>query len=334
MVDLLTDITTPEAWTKRRGELRNGFLELIRDGAKPKRPSLDLQIEETVRIDDAYERLSITYQVEADERAHAYLGLPLKDGSTKLPAVVALHGTTAEGTLQTAGLGGDPDKAFLDQLCRRGFAVIAPEHFVSGRRIPPEGPYETGRFYRKHPEWTAVGKFTFEHSIAIDVLEAFDRVDPSRIGCMGHSLGGHGTYFLAAYDARIRAAVCNCGGANFRANPEVMSFARDHWYVYFGHLRETLLAGKLPPIDIHEIIALIAPRAYLDIFGLNDGNKEVQHRRTDLLNRVSNIYELLGQPENFAYFAHAGGHSYKPESRSLAEAFLATHLCQETEESV
>ncbi len=331
---MLTDISTPEAWTKRREELRNHFLELIRDDAKPKRPSLDLQIEETVNIEGFYQRLSVTYQVEAGERAHAYIGIPMQGRGDMLPAVVALHGTTAEGALQTAGLEGPPEKAFLDQLCRKGFVVIAPEHFVSGRRIPPEGAYETGRFYRKHPEWTAVGKFTFEHSIAIDVLETLDMVDSSRIGCMGHSLGGLGTYCLAAYDERIRAAVCNCGGANFRANPEVMQFARDHWYVYFRHLREPLLAGKLPPIDIHEIIALIAPRAYLDIFGLNDGDAEVQRRRAILLNGVSNIYALLGRSENFAFFAHGRGHSYETQSQCLAEAFLSTHLRKEKEDSI
>ncbi|MEZ6076572.1 MAG: hypothetical protein R3C56_13210 [Pirellulaceae bacterium] len=52
---------------------------------------------------------------------------------------------------------------------------------MSGHRVPPEGPYDTGRFYEKHPQWTAVGKFTYEHSIAIDVLQTLDRVDGDRI---------------------------------------------------------------------------------------------------------------------------------------------------------
>jgi hypothetical protein len=32
-------------------------------------------------------------------------------------------------------------------------------------------------------------------------------------------------------------------------------------------LREGLLAGVMPEIDFHEIIALIAPNAFLDLFG-------------------------------------------------------------------
>jgi len=55
----------------------------------------------------------------------------------------------------------NPDKAYLDHLCRKGYVVIAPDHFVAGHRIPAAGPYDTAAFYKKHPEWTAVGKFTY-----------------------------------------------------------------------------------------------------------------------------------------------------------------------------
>ena len=61
---------------------------------------------------------------------------------------------------------GRGDKGYLDHLCRRGYICIAPEHFVSNFREPEDGPYETAEFHERHPEWTAVGKFTFEHSIA------------------------------------------------------------------------------------------------------------------------------------------------------------------------
>ena len=41
--------------------------------------------------------------------------------------------------------------------------------------------------------------------------------------------------------------------------------------------------GKLPPIDFHEIISLIAPRAFLDLSGLNDGNPATQRQRVLML---------------------------------------------------
>ncbi len=323
--DLLEGVTTKEDWEKHRADLKQRYLNLIRDQFKPERVPLDLKVHEETVIDGIYRRLYISYQVEADDRAHAYLGIPLGLKGTA-PAVVALHGTTAQGTKQTIGIDGNPDKAFLDQLCRRGYICIAPEHFVSGERIPAKGAYDTTAFYEKHPEWTAVGKFNYEHSIAIDVLLTYQEVDPENLGVMGHSLGGHGSYYLAAYDDRIKTCVCNCGASFMRHNPDVEKLSRESWYVYYKHLRPTLLRGELPDIDIHEIISLIAPRAYLDISALNDGLPLVQRQRALMLMKIADVYDILGAPENFAFFIHGRGHSVPHESRELIYGFLDAHL--------
>lgn len=323
--DLLAGVHSPEDWQARRRELRQRYLALIGDEQKPQKPPLDLRVHEDKVVDGRYRRLRISYNVEADERAHAYLGIPL-ELSGKAPAVVALHGTYAEGAKQAAGLIDNPDKAYLDHLCCRGYVVIAPEHFVSGERVPPEGPYETGRFYRKHPQWTAVGKFTYEHSIAVDVLQSRAEVDRERIGAIGHSLGGHGAFFLAAYDERVQAAACNCGASFLRHNPDVEAWARDRWYVYLKPIRPGLLRGELPPIDFHEIIALIAPRAYLDVSALNDGNPLTQRQRVLMLMKIADVYELLGKADRFGFFVHGRGHSVPHESRELIYAFLDAHL--------
>ena len=323
--DLLEGIRTADDWQARREVLKRRYLELIRDDQKPARPPLDLQEHESTAVEGLYTRKLISYQVEADERAHAYLGIPL-NLSGKAPAIVALHGTTAQGKEQTAGLSGNPDKAFLDFYCRRGYIVISPDHFVAGHRLPAEGAYVTQRFYEKHPQWTAVGKFTFEHSIAIDVLQSLSQVDPQRIGALGHSLGGHGTYFLAAYDERIKASACNCGATFFRHNERVENWARDRWYIYLKHIRPGLLEGQLPPIDMHEIIALIAPRAFMDLAGLNDGAPLTQRQRVLMLTRIMDVYELLKAPQNFAFYMHGRGHSVAHESRELMCAWMDTHL--------
>jgi len=323
--DLLDGVNTRDDWEKHRAVLKQRYLELIRDQHKPAKVPLDLKIHEEVEIEGQYRRLYISYQVEAGERVHAYLGLPL-GLKGKAPAVVALHGTTAEGTKQTVAINGNPDKAFLDHLCRRGYVVIAPEHFVSGERIPAKGAYDTSAFYEKHPEWTAVGKFNFEHSIAVDVLLSRVDVDAANIGVMGHSLGGHGAYYLAAYDDRLKACVCNCGGSFLRHNPQVEAWARDRWYVYLKPIRPLLLKGELPDIDTHEIIALIAPRAFMDVSALNDGIPLTQRQRTLMLLKIADVYELTGKPENFAFFIHGRGHSVPHESRELIYGFLDTHL--------
>lgn len=323
--DLLSGVGSQAEWKTRRAELQARFLDLIRDRHKPVRPLLELQVQETVVVDNAYERRLVTYQVEEGERARAYLGVPLEING-QAPAVVALHGTFERGIEQAAGLVDNPQKAYLDHLCRRGYVVIAPEHFVSGERVPPQGAYDTTQFYAKHPQWTAVGKFTYEHSIAVDVLIATPEADAERIGVMGHSLGGQGAIFLAAYDDRIKAAVSNCAAAFFRHNPGVQHWARDHWYVYFKHIRPGLLKGELPPIDFHEIMALIAPRAYLDVSALNDGDPLVQRQRVLMLTSLMGVYDLLGASDQFAFFVHGRGHAVPHESRELIYAFFDVHL--------
>lgn len=323
--DLTDGVKTQSDWHKRRVDLKQKYLELLRDQHKPTKPPLELQVHEEVVVDGLYRRQLISYAVETDERAHAYLGIPLQL-TGKAPAIVALHGTYEFGKKRVAGLVDNPDKAYLDHLCRRGYIVIAPEHFVSGHRVPPEGPYETKRFYEKHPDWTAVGKFTYEHSIAIDVLQSLAEVDDERIGALGHSLGGHGTFFLAAYDDRIKASACNCGASFFRHNPNVTGWSRDRWYVYFKPIREGLLKQELPPIDFHEIIALIAPRAFLDLSGLNDGHGPTQRQRLLMLMKVMEVYELEEVPQNMGFYVHGRGHSVAHESRELMYGWMDSHL--------
>ncbi|QDV50398.1 dienelactone hydrolase family protein [Gimesia fumaroli] len=323
--DLLEGVETPEEWVAHKKIIRQRYLDLIRDQFKPKKPAMEIQFHDTVIVDGVYRRQLISYQVEEGERAHAFLGVPLTLKGPA-PAVVALHGTYANGKKRAAGLVDNPDKAYLDHLCRQGYVVIAPDHFVAGHRIPDAGPYDTEEFYKKHPKWTAVGKFTYEHSIAIDVLETLREVNPDRIGVLGHSLGGHGSLFLAAYDERVKAAAGNCSASFFRQNSKVEAWSRDHWYIYFKHIRPGLLKGELPPIDFHEIMALVAPRAYLDLSGLNDGDPLTQRQRILMLLKVMDVYELEKAPQNFAFFVHGKGHSVAHESRELMYGWMDTHL--------
>ena len=112
----------------------------------------------------------------------------------------------------------------------------------------------------------------------------------------------------------------------FRHNPNVEDWARDHWYVYLKQIRPGLLIGELPPIDFHEIIALIAPRAYFDVSALNDGNPRHSAAGVLMSLKIADVYQLVGQPEQFAFYVHGRGHSVPHESRELIYGFLDAHL--------
>jgi len=323
--DLTDGITTKEDWEARRPAIKQAFLDLLRDEYKPEKPPLDLQEHERVDVEGLYTRTLISYAVGAGERAHAYLGIPLI-ATGPMPAAVVLHQTYDNGAQEPAGLEGNPDYAQLDHLCRKGYAVIAPDHFVAGRRIPEKGAYDTTVFHEKHPKWTAVGKFTFEHSIAIDVLETLPEVDKGQVGVIGHSLGGQGAIFLTAYDDRIKVGVSNCPAPTFRHNPSVESWARGSWYTYFKHLRPGILNKELPPIDFHHMAALAAPRPMLHIAGLNDGHLGTQRQRVLMMLSIADIYEVVGAPENHAFFFHGKGHGAPHESQQLMYGWLDAYL--------
>ena len=107
--DLLEGVKTLADWQRHKKVLRGRYLELIRDSHKPAKPPLDLKVHEEVTVADAYVRKLISYNVEADERAHAYLALPCRrDG--KVPGIVALHGTHAHGKEIMAALEGNPNR--------------------------------------------------------------------------------------------------------------------------------------------------------------------------------------------------------------------------------
>lgn len=319
--ELLAGVSNPEAWEARREEVLARFLKLIRDEAAPPAPSeFDLRVEETWS-EDGFTIQYVSYQVEVDERAHAYIAIPDTPAPAGgYPGVVCLHGTNNWGARQTLGLlpkPGDPQgvgngiegKDFARQLVRHGYVTISPEHFCSAARAPAEGPYQTAAFYRKHPNWSAAGKYIHDSGIALTLLVQREEVDASRIGVTGHSLGGHGCIWLAAVDDRIRCAVPSCPGSTFRENPEPLHWSRDHWYIYFPQLRDEFLAGKQVACDFHEMMALIAPRPLLERIALNDGDPASQAHRLTLHLKLAELYRLLGNDPTHALLVHGDGHA-------------------------
>lgn len=326
---------TREEWPDKRREIRSRFLDLIRDSHKPAvKPPLNLEFGPPHTIDGRYVRRVIHYNVEPDERVSAYLGVPLQ-GQPPFPAIVASHGTSIHGKDITAGFVDAPDwpgpgYAHLDHLARRGYVVIAPDHFNMGERTPPGG-YTTAPFYERHPEWTAVGKIIYDLSIAVDVLESLEMVDPHRIGVLGHSLGGSSSIDLAAYDDRIAAVASNCWTTTFQYNTAYKAFARpeEKEFVYFRHLRELLANDQLPAIDGHEVMALIAPRPFLSIVCLNDnygGSPDSCVQRALSQFAVARAYALTGKPEHFAFYLHGQTHTLGLDGRALMYAWMDKHL--------
>lgn len=318
-------ICTTGAWEKKRADIHKRFQQMLGSGPGSAKRPLKIKVCSETHC-QSYIRKEIEFSVHEDERAHAYLHIPL--GLSKpAPAVLCLQQTAPYDRDVVMGVKAKPPEiAYGKELAERGFVTLCADHFVAGMRVPAAGPFDTSEFYQRFPHWSAVGKSLWESQIALDILCETEEVDAERIGCMGHSLGGHSASFLAFYDQRIKCTVANCGNSTFRYNPGRLLWSRDHWYIYFPMLRPLFMEGKSAPADFHEIIAGIAPRPFLDISAFNEPAFEGQAYLPLMFSKIHEVYKLYGMPEKLASYMHGAGHGLFRHSAELAYAWLKTWL--------
>jgi hypothetical protein len=133
-------------------------------------------------------------------------------------------------------------------------------------------------------------------------------------------------------DSRIRAGVSNCGDWPSRFSRNPFNHCRTGWWVGRPFLRPYAHSGKPFPIDLHEYLALIAPRAILNIVALNDWSYTVEEEPLTrpvlerLADAVSGVFSLLGAGGQFRQVLHTRGHSFLQEQREIAYAFLDEKL--------
>ena len=277
---------------------------------------LDIKILDEAKVGDVV-RQKIEYTTEPEYRLKAYLFLPPRDSAKKIPGVLCLHQTVKIGKEEPAGLGGNPNLHYALHLAQRGYATLAPDYPSFGER-----PYE---FDARHGYTSGTMKAIWDNMRGIDLLQSLVQVDPERIGCIGHSLGGHNTMFTAAFDMRIKALVSNCG------------FTRFHKY-YDGKLAGWTSPRYMPriaavyennpdkvPFDFTEIVAAFAPRAFLASSPVRDSNFEVSGVR-DVIAAAKPIYELYGKPDNLQANYPESEHDFPADARDVAYQFLDKHL--------
>lgn len=286
---------------------------------------------------DGIECHYVTYQTEPGERVPGYLLVPESAKRAPGPAMFCLHPTTrGSGKRRTVGLSGaqptdppDPpetSRAYALELARWGYVTFTIDQVCDGERIPEGLPrYDTRAFYARHPEWSPVGKTIWDTMRGIDFLETLDFVDPSRIGCVGHSLGGHGTVFASAFDERIACGVANGG---------VLSWVRDtdHWsrdpanrgavsaYIYIRKFRPYVEDPLLPvPIDFGQLIKSVAPRPLLVMCTEQEAKRD---SIVDTLADAGARYRSLGGGDRLALFTYPGAHNYPPDAKRFSFAWL------------
>lgn len=326
-------IDTVEEWETKAEALRAIFRQTLGRGPS-KVPPLDAEIVSETDHGDHVKR-SIAYNVGPDERIVADALIPAGLRGTA-PAVLCIHPTTPYGREQV--IGNDPsekgqDRAYALHLVRRGFVTLSYD-LLSANERKYEGlrDFDTAPFYERFPEWSIRGKDLWDVSRAIDLLETIPEADAGRIGSIGHSQGGGITIHAMALEPRILAGVASCGDWPVRFSKNPFNHARTGWWVGRPFLRPYCLTGKPFPIELHEYLALAAPRAIMHITALNDFqySGEETHLTRPVLARmgetVSRVFSLYGVKGNFRQVLHEEGHGFADAQREIAYAFLEKKL--------
>ncbi len=300
-----------------------GFQDLPAGNAAPKR------IERVEK--DGYVREKVLLRTTPDTSMPVYVLTPA--GATRpLPVVIAFHGH-GYGVKDIVGLweNGEerdtPDgyhRDFAVALCRRGFAVAAPEiscfgerqtdfsHLntrVPGQPVPSTCAHTAA--LAMHLGGTALGLRVLDGRRLIDYLETRDDVDAGRLGAMGISGGGMHTFFSTALDRRIRACVVSG---------------------YYGTFADSILAMHHCPCnfvpgmgqfgEMYDLVGLIAPRPMLAEAGTYDPIFPIHAVRRSV-RRARKVYDVFDAADAIETDVFEGRHRI---SGRRAYDFLAERL--------
>ena len=259
-----------------------------------------------------------------------YLLIP-KRSRRPLPAVVAFHGH-GYGVKDIVGLWEDgserrtPDgyhKDFAVALCRRGFAVAAPEISGFGERQTDFSGLDTvlgqgapttcthASMLAFHLGGSVVGMRVWDGQRLVDYLESRREFDVRRLGAMGISGGGMHTFFSTCLDSRIKAGVVSGYFCTFRESVLAMF-----------HCACNFVPGLHPFGEMYDLVGLLAPRPLLVESGTYDPIFPLAAVKRSVA-RARAVYRVFGAEEQVQTDLFEGRHRI---SGRRAYEFLARVL--------
>lgn len=274
-----------------KAEARKRIFDLL--GYRPKKIDPKPEVIERVER-DGYVREKVIFSTGPHFRVPAYVLVPrnLKKAAPAIVDLHSHGGMFLFGKEKVIDLGRnhpvmeDYHKANYDDrptattLAQRGYVVISIDAFFFGeRRLVLDEDVKHGwdraRYSREDvqhlnqkcraKESTLVktlalagqtwpGIVFWDDIRTVDYLEMRKEVDPKRIGCLGISMGGYRSTYLAALDERIRAA-CVVGFMS-TVRPMMKAHIDTHSWVHF-------LPGLHQLLDLPDVASLAAPRPLL-----------------------------------------------------------------------
>jgi len=259
-----------------------------------------------------------------EQTVNGYLLVP--DGRGPFPAVLVVYYDAETGV----GLGKEL-RDFALQLTERGFVTlsIGTPDFCSLR--PPYKPlYESGK---GETQLQPLSALAYVAANCYNCLANHPKINPERIGIVGHSYGGKWAMFASCLYEKFACAVWSDPGIVFdESRPNVNYW--EPWYLGYdpGKTRKRGIPSEANPRtgaykkllqeghDLHELHALMAPRPFLV-----SGGSEDTPERWRALNHTIAINELLGYANRVA-MTNRKGHAPTVESNEQIYVFFEHFL--------
>jgi dienelactone hydrolase len=305
----LADIHTREQWEAQRGELRRQLFEML--GLDPLPPRTDLKAKVTDKIDyDGFTVEMLHFQSRPGLYVTANLYLP-RGASAETPAPVVLylcgHGIVKKGDVSYG------NKTYYQHhaiwFARHGYACLVLDTLQLGEiEGIHHGTYRENMWWWNARGYTPAGVEAWNCVRALDYLQSRKEIDGSRIGVTGRSGGGAYSWWIAAIDDRIQAAVPVAGITDLH-NHVVDGTVEGHC--------DCMFFVNTYGWDYATVAALVAPRPLLiansdkdSIFPLDGVTRLYWKART--------IYELYGAGDKLGLQISEGPHKDTQELQVAA----------------
>jgi dienelactone hydrolase len=205
-------------------------------------------------------------------------------------------------------------------LVERGYVCLAPDYPSFG-----EYQFDFQAAFKRGDYQSGTMKAIWNNMRAVDYLQSLAEVDPERIGVIGHSLGGHNAMFTAAFDERLKAIVSSCGFCSFAKYKDgnLKGWTSDRYMPRIA--AEFDNDPKKMPFEFSDVIASLAPRAFLAVAPLRDDNFDVAGVK-DAIAAAGPAYKALGAEKNLKAIYPDAAHDFPEEGRKAAYDFLDEHL--------
>lgn len=255
------------------------------------------------------------------------LAIP-KGASAETPVVLALPQTGTAGSRELFGLAGDEKLAYGSRFLEAGFVVVSPEVFINADSTVADKSWDTSPFYRRFPQWSALGRMLTDGISVLDELPRLGR-RPSCIAAVGHSLGGHNSLFLAAFDKRIDAVVTSGGFESIATDSDAERWARRSWFIYAPALRPFVEQAppRAVPWDFDDLLGMVYPRPLMIVQGNDDPTWTNEQKLPAFLQEIHNRYAQAGLQRRFTLSMFDGGHAF-PAVEQEAAVSLVSETCK------